>query len=105
MVNVVETVGFLGRAILSNHYPNFDVDIFIMQILLLLLGPPLFAASIYMILGRIVRLLEAEALSMIRTRWLTAFFVTGDILSFGVQGAGAYISSFSGFELSYSSSP
>jgi hypothetical protein len=53
-----------------------------------LLAPTLFAASIYMILGRLVRLLDAEQFALIRSRWLTKFFVMGDVLSFLSQGAG-----------------
>lgn len=59
-----------------------------MQSILLLLGPTLFSASIYMILGRLVVLLEADAYSLIRPRWLTKLFVLGDVLSFFAQGGG-----------------
>jgi hypothetical protein len=61
-----------------------------MQTLLLLLAPTLFAASMYMILGRLIRLLDAEAHSMIRTTRLTKIFVGGDILSFLVQSGGMF---------------
>lgn len=44
-----------------------------------------------MVLGRIIILLHGEALSPIRPSWLTKIFVTGDILSFFVQVAGAAI--------------
>ncbi|KAI8942623.1 hypothetical protein NX059_000677 [Plenodomus lindquistii] len=53
-----------------------------------LLGPTFFAASIYMVLGRLIRLLEAEEHSMIRTTWLTKVFLLGDILSFLSQSGG-----------------
>lgn len=59
-----------------------------MQTLLILVAPALFAASIYMVLGRIILLVDGEELSLIRKRWLTKIFVTGDILSFVMQGAG-----------------
>jgi hypothetical protein len=59
-----------------------------MQSLLLLLAPALFAASIYMILGRIIRLTDGEPCSIIRARWLTKVFVAGDVFSFFVQSAG-----------------
>lgn len=61
---------------------------YIIQSLLTLLGPTFFAASIYMILGRLIRYLEADAYSMIRPKWLTKFFLLGDILSFFAQGGG-----------------
>ncbi|KAK8155238.1 hypothetical protein BKA80DRAFT_283080 [Phyllosticta citrichinensis] len=43
---------------------------------------------IYMILGRIILLTEAEPLSMMRKRWLTKFFVIGDVIAFLVQAMG-----------------
>ncbi|KAI1843429.1 hypothetical protein JX265_013311 [Neoarthrinium moseri] len=86
-----ETVGYIGRAISSTEYPDFTQNPYIIQSVLLLLGPTLFAASIYMILGRLVVLLEAGNYSMIRPRWLTKFFVLGDVLSFFVQGGGGGI--------------
>lgn len=83
-----EVVGYLGRAMSSNEYPDFTKNPYIIQSILLLLGPTLFAASIYMILGRLVVLLEADSYSMIRPRWLTKVFVLGDLLSFFAQGGG-----------------
>jgi hypothetical protein len=59
-----------------------------MQSILLLLGPALLAASIYMILGRLIVLLDAGHLSLIRTKWLTKVFVIGDVLSFLAQSGG-----------------
>lgn len=44
-----------------------------------------------MTLGRMVRAVDAEALSPIRTRWMTKIFVSGDILSFLLQAGGAGI--------------
>ncbi|XXH01007.1 hypothetical protein Hte_007358 [Hypoxylon texense] len=85
---IFEAVGYVGRALSSPEYPNFTKNPYIIQSILLLLGPTLFAASIYMVLGRLVVLLEAESYSMIRPRWLTKFFVLGDVLSFFAQGGG-----------------
>jgi hypothetical protein len=61
---------------------------YIQQSLLLLLAPALFAASIYMILGRMILRLDSEKLCIFKKKWLTKFFVAGDILSFSVQAAG-----------------
>ncbi|KAI4598468.1 hypothetical protein KJ359_002878 [Pestalotiopsis sp. 9143b] len=88
MPRVFELVGYVGRAMSSTEYPDFTKNPYIIQSVLLLLGPTLFAASIYMILGRLVVLLEAEQYSMIRPRWLTKVFVLGDVLSFFAQGGG-----------------
>jgi hypothetical protein len=59
-----------------------------MQSILLLLGPALLAASIYMVLGRLIVLLDAGHLSLIRPKWLTKVFVIGDVLSFLAQSGG-----------------
>jgi len=59
-----------------------------MQILLLLVAPALVAASIYMVLGRIIALVEGECHSPIRQKWLTKLFVSGDVLSFLMQATG-----------------
>jgi hypothetical protein len=60
-----------------------------MQTLLILLTPVLFAASIYMFLGRLIRASGHPQLSPVRITWLTKIFVAGDILCFLVQAAGA----------------
>jgi hypothetical protein len=39
-------------------------------------------------LGRIVELADGDVYLFIRRKWLTATFVSGDILSFLMQGAG-----------------
>lgn len=57
---------------------------------MVLLAPPLYAASIYMTLGRLVTYLDAESLSVVPVRWLTAIFVTGDVIAFVMQAAGNY---------------
>jgi hypothetical protein len=61
---------------------------YIIQALFLLLGPPFFAASIYMVLGRLIRLLQADRYSVIRLNWLTKLFLFGDIASILLQGMG-----------------
>jgi RTA1 like protein len=74
----------------SNQSPNWTLGPYLIQTLFLLLAPALFAASIYMLLGRIILVLDAEAHALLRKKWLTKIFVTGDVLSFLLQGAGAY---------------
>lgn len=61
-----------------------------MQTLSILLAPAFFAASIYMILGRLIVLVDGESHSPIRVKWLTKIFVGGDVLSFLAQSAGMY---------------
>jgi hypothetical protein len=62
-----------------------------LQYLLLLVAPALFAASIYIILGRIITMVDGERYALIRQKWLTKIFVTGDVISFLVQGGGGGI--------------
>lgn len=57
---------------------------------MILLAPPLYAASIYMTLGRLIRYLDAEVISVVPTRWLTGIFLTGDIVAFVMQAAGMF---------------
>ncbi|KAH7198468.1 RTA1 like protein-domain-containing protein [Fusarium flagelliforme] len=83
-----ECVGYVGRALSANEAPDFSKNPYIIQSILLLLGPALLAASIYMVLGRLIKLLDADNLSIIGPRWLTKVFVTGDVLSFLAQSAG-----------------
>lgn len=87
----METIGYIGRIL--SWKDSCALGPFIMQTLLLLLGPALFAASIYMILGRIILLTDGEKFSVVRRTWLTKIFVGGDVLCFLMQGAGGGIMS------------
>ncbi|MCJ1432537.1 hypothetical protein MMC27_001894 [Xylographa pallens] len=84
-----ETIGYIGRILCSLQAPNFTMGPYLLEDLLTLLAPALFAASIYMCLGRIIRATDGEALSLIRPQRLTTLFVTGDILGLAIQGGGA----------------
>lgn len=48
------------------------------------------AASIYIILGRIILLTEGERFALIKQRWLTKVFVTGDVVSLLIQSSGMF---------------
>ncbi|KAJ4341794.1 hypothetical protein N0V87_001457 [Didymella glomerata] len=86
-----EFIGYIGRIMSSND--RYALSSYIMQTLLLLLGPALYAASIYMILGRLIQLTGGERYSLVRRTWLTKIFVVGDVISFMMQGAGGGIMS------------
>ncbi|EAW10921.1 RTA1 domain-containing protein [Aspergillus clavatus NRRL 1] len=60
-----------------------------MQSTLLLVAPALFAASIYMELGRLIRLVKGGRFAIIPVTWMTKIFVAGDVLSFLMQASGA----------------
>lgn len=85
-IPLVESIGYIGRIL--SHFNPYTLSPYIMQTLLLLVAPALFAASIYMILGRLILTLSAEHHSLIRLKWLTKIFVTGDVFSFLLQAAG-----------------
>ncbi|KAJ5626423.1 hypothetical protein N7528_003850 [Penicillium herquei] len=80
-----EAIGYVARAISANESPNYSVMPYALQSLFILLAPSLFAASIYMILGRIIRLVDGDCNSLIRATRLTKIFVCGDVLSFLIQ--------------------
>ncbi|KAK1140008.1 hypothetical protein N8T08_011004 [Aspergillus melleus] len=86
-----EWIGYIGRAMSSDESPNWTLGPYLLQTLLLLLAPALFAASIYMLMGRIILVLQAESHAMLKKKWLTKIFVTGDVLSFLLQSAGGGI--------------
>ena len=84
----VEYIGYIGRAVSSRQTPDWTLGPYIVQAVLLLVAPALFAATIYMELGRIIILVDGEHHSIIKKRWLTKIFVCGDILSFLMQSGG-----------------
>jgi hypothetical protein len=83
----VEAVGYIGRALA--HSATDSLIFYIMQSIFTLLPPILFAASIYMVLSRIIRAAGGEEYSLIGLGKLTKIFVWGDVVSFVIQGNGA----------------
>ncbi|KAF2460857.1 RTA1 like protein-domain-containing protein [Lineolata rhizophorae] len=65
---ICEILGYVGRS-LSSHY-QWQLGL-----------PPLYAASIYMILGRLIRVLEASKYAIVKPRLITKVFVFGDVVS------------------------
>lgn len=84
----VETIGYAARAYSARQTPDWSLMPYIIQSMLILLGPAFFAASIYMVLGRLIRNLDGQDYSLIRVNWLTKFFLLGDILSIFGQAGG-----------------
>ncbi|KAF2211356.1 hypothetical protein CERZMDRAFT_43551 [Cercospora zeae-maydis SCOH1-5] len=81
-----ELIGYIARAISSTQErDNWTLGPYIVQSTLILVAPALLAASVYMHLGRVVRMLLC---GMMKTTWLTKFFVAGDVLSFLMQASG-----------------
>ena len=65
---------------------------FVIQNIFILVAPVLFAASIYMTLGRIITSVGGDKHSLVKPSKITLTFVLGDVLSFVVQGGGAGMS-------------
>ncbi|KAF4445456.1 hypothetical protein F53441_10798 [Fusarium austroafricanum] len=85
---LLELIGYAARAKSGNESPDWTLGPYIIQSILLLVAPALFAATIYMELGRIVAMVDGEGQILIQKKWMTKIFVTGDILSFILQGGG-----------------
>jgi hypothetical protein len=83
----VEFIGYAAR--IAAHSKTGNLMPYIIQNVFILLGPALFAASIYMTLSRIIRAVGGEKHSILRPSLLTKTFVLGDVLSFFVQGGAA----------------
>ncbi|THX66353.1 RTA1-domain-containing protein [Aureobasidium pullulans] len=88
---IFEIIGFAARVKSGQEAPNFSIPAYSIQAILILVAPALFAASIYMELGRIIILTDGESHSVIPKKWLTKIFVIGDVISFCMQGAGGGI--------------
>ncbi|KAL2838119.1 RTA1 like protein-domain-containing protein [Aspergillus pseudoustus] len=86
-----ETIGYAARAVNAHQAPRYETLPYAMQSVFILLAPSLFAASIYMILGRLIRRVDGDSRSPIKSTKLTRIFVIGDILAFLVQGGGGAI--------------
>ncbi|KAL9090008.1 MAG: hypothetical protein Q9165_005537 [Trypethelium subeluteriae] len=83
----IEFIGYVGRAFA--HDRTGEITPYIIQSVFLLLAPALFAASMYMVLGRIIRCVRGEKYSVLRVSWLAKVFVGGDVFSFLIQAGGA----------------
>ncbi|PKX88936.1 RTA1 domain-containing protein [Aspergillus novofumigatus IBT 16806] len=83
---IFQIIGYAARAAAHSNMGN--VPIYSVQAILILLAPALYAASIYMVLGRIIHYLHAEHFSLVPVQWLTGIFVTGDVIAFVAQAAG-----------------
>lgn len=90
---VVEVIGYVGRTVAYNA--TDELLPYIIQSIFTLLPPVLFAATIYMILGRVIRAAHGEDCSLVRVSRLTKTFVWGDVISFIVQSNGASLMAIS----------
>jgi hypothetical protein len=91
---VSEAAGY-GARISSAGDPE-ALGPYIAQSLLLLLPPIFFAATIYMVLKKLILAEHAENYSMMKVRYLTKIFVTFDVISLWVQGSGGGMQAIAG---------
>lgn len=80
------TAGYVFRY-LSAKSPA-ALSLYIGQSLFIILPPSLYAATIYMIYGRLVLFVNAPEASIIRPTRVTKIFVCGDVLAFFMQAGG-----------------
>ena len=86
---ILEFVGYIGRVMSSSDVTSLGP--YIIQSVLLLVAPALFAATLYMSLGRLIARLECQRFSIIPLKYLTKIFVVGDVVSFLMQSGGGGI--------------
>lgn len=83
----VEIIGFGAR--IDSHNHTDKVIPYSIQSTFILLGPALFAASVYMVLARIIQSVHGEKDSIVPVKWLTKIFVTCDVVTFLMQASAA----------------
>lgn len=83
---LLEVIGYIGRAVSNNNREKLAP--YILQSVLLLIAPTFFAASIYMIFGRMARLVFAESYVLLPTKINTTTYVLADIFSLLIQASG-----------------
>ncbi|KAH7377419.1 RTA1 like protein-domain-containing protein [Cadophora sp. MPI-SDFR-AT-0126] len=84
-----QVIGYVARVLAHNNKES--VPIYSLQTILILLAPALYAASIYMVLARLIVTLNAQHLSLVPVKWMTKIFIVGDVIGFVGQAAGGGI--------------
>ncbi|KAH8587379.1 RTA1 like protein-domain-containing protein [Bisporella sp. PMI_857] len=83
---IMMTLGYVARYF-SAKSPA-EMMPYVAQSLFIILPPSLYAATIYMIYGRIVLFVDSPKSSIIRPDRVTKVFVVGDVLAFFMQAGG-----------------
>ncbi|KAF4818372.1 Protein RTM1 [Colletotrichum siamense] len=87
-----ETVGYSMRCLsASENFGCWSLPPFIIHSILVLVAPAVIAASVYMLLEKIIRLADGDSCSILSPRWITRIFVAGDVASFLIQSYGQHI--------------
>lgn len=85
----VESIGYACRTKSATQpHGQYTLMPYVIQNSYILLAPAIFAATIYMILGRVITLTDGNTHSIVSGRKLTWFFLLGDMFCFALQGGG-----------------
>ncbi|KAH8654036.1 RTA1 like protein-domain-containing protein [Tricladium varicosporioides] len=84
--SIMMTIGYVARYLSSKN--TSSTMLYILQALFIILPPSLYAATIYMIYGRITLFVNAPGASLIRPTHVTKIFVVGDVIAFLLQAGG-----------------
>ncbi|KAF2840885.1 parasitic phase-specific protein PSP-1 [Patellaria atrata CBS 101060] len=87
---ICEAIGYAGRIIL--HSDPFHDAGFKLQVVLLTFAPAFLAAGLYLCLKHLVIIFGAE-FSRIKPAWYTYLFISCDVFSIALQGAGGGLAS------------
>lgn len=88
-----EAIGYVGRVML--HQNPWSVTGFQIQICCLILGPAFNSAAIYLTLKHVALTFDPEY-SIIKPRWYTYIFITGDLISLVLQAIGGGMAATAG---------
>lgn len=92
LFRAVEFAGYAARTKSATEETGHNrLMPFIIQNTYILLAPALFAATIYMTLGRVIKLIDGDKHSIIRGQKLTLIFLLGDVFCFVMQSVGTYL--------------
>ncbi|KAL4869078.1 RTA-like protein [Aspergillus spectabilis] len=91
-----EVVGYVGRVLL--HSNPYSTARFEMQICTLGLGPAFWSAAIYLTLKHEVNVLGRQ-FSLLRAEWYSWIFITCDLISLSLQGAGGGLAASAGHDI------
>jgi hypothetical protein len=85
----VEFAGYAARTKSASEEAGHNrLMPYIIQSTYILLAPALFAATIYMTLGRVIKLIDGDQHSIISGQKLTLIFLLGDVFCFVMQSVG-----------------
>ncbi|KAF3184181.1 hypothetical protein EYR41_006785 [Orbilia oligospora] len=68
------------------HWHTDEIPAFAVQSSFIILAPVFYAASIYMVLRRLICSIKGERFSIVPAKWLTWIFVAGDVIALSIQG-------------------